>query len=86
MAGAWAHLVNIDGSDEHLKLCEEALAEVKAEERRRLEEQHILVPKKGRFLAYDGTVHRVKDMWLERSGSQVERWGVVVWKPETTGS
>lgn len=30
--------------------------------------------------------HRIKDMWLELNGSQMERWGVVVWKPEITGS
>lgn len=32
---AWAALVNSDGSDEHLKLCEEAMREIQHEERSR---------------------------------------------------
>lgn len=32
---AWAELVNVDGSDEHLALCSRALVEVQAETLRR---------------------------------------------------
>lgn len=41
MAGAWAHLVNSDGSDEHLALCNEALLEVQLETQRRLTESKL---------------------------------------------
>jgi hypothetical protein len=33
---AWARLVNADGSDEHLKLCSEALVEVQVEQQRKV--------------------------------------------------
>lgn len=33
---AWAQLVNLDGSDEHLRLCEGALKEVQQEYARKL--------------------------------------------------
>ncbi|WP_328742932.1 hypothetical protein OG436_29515 [Streptomyces caniferus] len=35
MSGAWAEIVNADGSDEWLKLCAAALVEIQAETSRR---------------------------------------------------
>lgn len=36
---AWAQLVNSDGSDEHLELCNQALIEIQTEHARRLAEK-----------------------------------------------
>lgn len=36
MNGSWARLVNSDGSDEHLALCNDALVEIQVEQQRRV--------------------------------------------------
>lgn len=80
MDGAWARLVNHDGSDEHLALCNEALLEVQMETERRLLKGGVLVPATGRFVVNDGVVYRIKDMWIEQRASNRQRLGVVIWK------
>lgn len=39
--GAWAQLVNSDGSDEHLALCEAALLEIQEETLKRFKQQSV---------------------------------------------
>ncbi|MFC8583208.1 hypothetical protein ACFUGD_01320 [Streptomyces sp. NPDC057217] len=50
---AWAQLVNADGSDEHLELCNAALVEIQTEYARRLAEKLRTANWAGEFAAHE---------------------------------
>lgn len=77
---AWGRLVNSQGSDEHLELCNEALKEVQAEAERRVRHKNVVLPTRGRFLVQDGMAYRVQSQWIETRASDRVRMGVVIYK------
>lgn len=42
----------------------------------------VKVPEKGRFLVIDGKVYRIRNSWVDSTGTDRVRWGVVAERKE----